>query len=105
VLGGRVRGGVRARRGSGDGAVVDDTAAARQLRLHKAKCGLCTEKWAGEVHVHDAPPLLDSQVLKMDWRSAAAGVVAEDIEPPACRVRLVKKQSHGGGVADIRGNS
>src|SRR2546423_1573534 len=80
MLGGGIRHMIWARRVSGNRTVVDDAAAARFLVLHELERRLGAEEDAGEVHVHDGGPLLETQFLDGDAGRVQARVVEENIQ-------------------------
>src|SRR2546427_9386740 len=77
--GGRVGAGIGARRMRGDGAVVDDAAAARRLVAHGAEGLLQAIEHAVEVDIDHLAPLLGRPVQEGAWRIAPARVVEQQI--------------------------
>ena len=101
VLGGGIGGGVGPRRVRGDGAVVDDAAAAGILGLHQPDGLLRAEKRAGEVDQDDGIPLLERQVLHRNTGGVDAGVVEQQIEPAELLADLREETADFLGLAHI----
>ena len=96
---------MRARRRRRDRAVVDDPPAAWFLRLHDLQRLLRAEKGAGEVGGDDLVPVLERQFLHRNRRSAAAGIVHQEVEPPEFGADRGEQLRHLIGFADVAGNS
>ena len=92
---------VRARRMRRDRAVVDDASAARVLVLHHPERLLHAEEHAGQVDVHDVPPLLDGQVLEWYARGADAGVVEQQVQAAEGLLRLREQRLHRLRIAHV----
>src|SRR5262249_49442903 len=71
------------------GAVVDDAAAARRLRLHEPERLANAQERTGQIDVNNLSPLLDRQIFKRDGRGADACVVEQEVEPAEGLLRVV----------------
>ena len=84
-----------------DGAVVDDAATLRALRLHHPESGLRAQKRAREIDVDDVLPLLECQLVKAACRQAYAGVVEQDVHAAELLARALEQGRHRVGLGHI----
>ena len=101
VLGRRVGDRERPRGMGRDRAVVDDAAAARRLVLHDPEGVLRADEERREVRGDDLPEGLRRQLLDRHARSAAPGIVEEQVEPSVGLDRLLEEVRDAGVVADV----
>jgi hypothetical protein len=59
---------------------VDDLAFRRLLSEHLLRLGLRTQKYAGEIHLHDPLPLTQRQTLASSRWYAESGVIYGDVQ-------------------------
>src|SRR6266446_6751895 len=80
VFGGGVRGRVRSGRISRDGAIVDDPATLRGLRLHHAERSAGAKKRAQQVGRDDRPKLCRAELIERYRGHVDSGIVEQECE-------------------------
>src|SRR5579884_1830710 len=104
MLGGRIRHVVGAGSGGGDGAVINDAAAARVLVLHEAESRLRAEKGACEIYIDDGTPGFEWQVFDRDARCVESRVIEQDIEAMKLLANVGEEAVDRGRICDVRGD-
>ena len=85
-------------------AVVDDATTARRLRFHHAEGRAGAEKYAGQVGVDDGTPIFDAELVNVDWRPTAPGVIEQHIEAAIALANRIEERGDARRVAHITGN-
>ena len=87
-----------------DGAVVDDSAAARSLAFHQPERLLRAQERAAQVDVDDVLPLRKGQVLERNSGRVDAGIVEEQVEAAERLPDAREQRLHRFGIADVGGD-
>jgi hypothetical protein len=87
-----------------DGAVVDDAAATRRLRLHHPERRLRAEEGGVEIDADDVEPLGGGQVLEVDPGGTAAGVVEQDVDAAERRAGLGEERLDVRWIGQVAGD-
>jgi hypothetical protein len=85
----------------GNGSVIDDATARRNLVLHHPIRFLGAQKDSVQIHANNGLPLLKAEAFKRHSGSADSGIIEKNVQTSKYILRFREERVHRFGIADV----